>query len=109
MLSAFSRSDLVGGSTALEPMRRIGQAVGHPQLWVKRDDCMPLAFGGNKVRSLEFWLGEAQERGCDMLVVAGGLASNQCRLAAAAAAKVGLDALVLYAGTSRPRCVAMRC
>lgn len=98
MLSAFSRIDLVGGSTALEPMRRIGQAVGHPQLWVKRDDCMPLAFGGNKVRSLEFWLGEAQERGCDMLVVAGGLASNQCRLAAAAAAKVGLDALVLYAG-----------
>lgn len=98
MLSAYPRIDLVGGPTPLEPLLRIGRAVGHPQLWVKRDDCMPLAFGGNKVRSLEFWLGEARAQGCDMLVVAGGLASNQCRLTAAAAAKTGLEALVLYAG-----------
>jgi 1-aminocyclopropane-1-carboxylate deaminase/D-cysteine desulfhydrase-like pyridoxal-dependent ACC family enzyme len=98
MLSAFPRIDLVGGPTALEPMRRVGRMVGHPQLWVKRDDCMPLAFGGNKVRSLEFWLGEAREQGCDLIVVAGGLASNQCRLTAAAAAKTGFDVLVLYAG-----------
>ncbi|MGO4735122.1 1-aminocyclopropane-1-carboxylate deaminase/D-cysteine desulfhydrase [Bosea sp. 2KB_26] len=98
MLSAFPRIDLVGGPTALEPMRRIGPVTGHPQLWIKRDDCMPLAFGGNKVRSLEFWIGEALARKSDMLVVAGGLPSNQCRLAAAAAAKIGLDMLVLYAG-----------
>jgi 1-aminocyclopropane-1-carboxylate deaminase/D-cysteine desulfhydrase-like pyridoxal-dependent ACC family enzyme len=60
---------------------------------------MPLAFGGNKVRSLEFWLGEALGRDCDMLVIAGAPASNQCRLTAAAAAKMGLECLVLYAGT----------
>lgn len=98
MLRGFPRIDLVGGPTALEPMRRVGRATGHPQLWVKRDDCMPLAFGGNKVRSLEFWIGEALAQGSDMLVVAGGLASNQVRLTAAAAAKVGLEALVLFAG-----------
>lgn len=98
MLSAFPRIDLGGGPTALEPMLRVGEVLGHPQLWVKRDDCMPLAFGGNKVRSLEFWLGEARARGCDLLVVAGGLASNQCRLTAAAAARTGFEALVLYAG-----------
>lgn len=103
MLSAFPRIDLVGGPTPLEPMKRVSHAVGHPQLWVKRDDCMPLAFGGNKVRSLEFWIGEALAQGSDMIVVAGGLASNQCRLTAAAAAKTGLDAMVLYAGdTSAP-------
>lgn len=98
MLSAFPRIDLVGGPTALEPMRRISGLTGHSQLWVKRDDCMPLAFGGNKVRSLEFWIGEALTRKSDVLVVAGALPSNQCRLAAAAAAKIGLDMLVLYAG-----------
>jgi 1-aminocyclopropane-1-carboxylate deaminase/D-cysteine desulfhydrase-like pyridoxal-dependent ACC family enzyme len=72
--------------------------AGHPQLWVKRDDCMPLALGGNKVRNLESWLGQAQEQGCDILVIAGAPASNQVRLTAAAAAKLGLECLVLYAG-----------
>lgn len=94
----FPRIDLVGGPTPLEPMRRIGALTGHPLLFVKRDDCMPLAFGGNKVRSLEYWLGEALARDSDMLVIAGGLASNQCRLTAAAAAKIGLEVQVLYAG-----------
>ena len=98
MLDGLPRIDLVGAPTPLEPMSRIGTYAGHPQLFVKRDDCMPLAFGGNKVRSLEFWLGEALARQSDVLVIAGGLASNQCRLAAAAAAKIGLDIVVLYAG-----------
>lgn len=77
---------------------RAGRHAGHPQLWVKRDDCMPLAFGGNKVRCLEFWLGQALEQDCDVLVIAGAAASNQIRLTAAAAAKLGLECLVLYAG-----------
>jgi 1-aminocyclopropane-1-carboxylate deaminase/D-cysteine desulfhydrase-like pyridoxal-dependent ACC family enzyme len=98
MLSAFPRIDLIGAPTPLEHMRRIGSLTGHPLLFVKRDDCMPLAFGGNKVRSLEYWLGEALAQDSDILVIAGGLASNQCRLAAAAAAKIGLEILVLYAG-----------
>jgi 1-aminocyclopropane-1-carboxylate deaminase/D-cysteine desulfhydrase-like pyridoxal-dependent ACC family enzyme len=98
VFDALPRVDLVGAPTPLEPMRRIGAYAGHPQLFVKRDDCMPLAFGGNKVRSLEFWLGEALARESDVLVIAGGLASNQCRLTAAAAAKIGLDVVVLYAG-----------
>jgi 1-aminocyclopropane-1-carboxylate deaminase/D-cysteine desulfhydrase-like pyridoxal-dependent ACC family enzyme len=79
-------------------MARAGAHAGHPQLWVKRDDCMSLAFGGNKVRNLEFWLGQALERDCDLLVIAGAAASNQVRLTAAAAARLGLECLVLYAG-----------
>jgi 1-aminocyclopropane-1-carboxylate deaminase/D-cysteine desulfhydrase-like pyridoxal-dependent ACC family enzyme len=99
MLDAFPRIDLLQQPTPLEHMARIGTHTGHQQLWVKRDDCMPLTFGGNKVRCLEFWLGEAMERDCNILVVAGAPASNQCRLTAAAAAKLGLECLVLYAGT----------
>lgn len=92
------RMDLLHRATPLEQMQRAGDRLGHPALWVKRDDCMALGLGGNKLRSLEYWLGAAQAADCDIVVVAGGLASNQCRLTAAAAAKLGLDALVLYAG-----------
>lgn len=103
-MSKFPRCSLLAGPTPLEHMARVGNHTGHPQLWVKRDDCMPLAFGGNKVRCLEFWLGQALERNCDILVIAGAVASNQVRLTAAAAAKLGLECLVLYAGpTPLPR------
>lgn len=98
MLNAFPRVPLLPGPTPLEPMARAGAHAGHPQLWVKRDDCMPLAFGGNKLRNLEFWLGQALERNSDLLVIAGAAASNQVRLTAAAAARLGLECLVLYAG-----------
>ncbi|CAM5218895.1 D-cysteine desulfhydrase [Bosea thiooxidans] len=79
-------------------MARAGAAVGHDGLWIKRDDVMSLGLGGNKVRSLEYWLGEAATTGGDMLVVAGAPASNQCRLVAAAGARMGIETLVLYAG-----------
>lgn len=92
------RVDLVGGPTPFEHMARVGAALGHKGLWVKRDDCMPLAFGGNKVRSLEYWVGAALAEGADMLVVAGALPSNQCRLTAAAGAKLGIEVTFLYAG-----------
>ncbi|WP_134498965.1 1-aminocyclopropane-1-carboxylate deaminase/D-cysteine desulfhydrase [Microvirga pakistanensis] len=98
MLDAFPRVSLLPASTPLEPMARAGAHAGHPQLWVKRDDCMSLGLGGNKVRNLEFWVGQALERNSDLLVIAGAAASNQIRLTAAAAAKLGLECLVLYAG-----------
>ncbi len=98
MLDALPRVALLTGPTPLERMARAGAAVGHDQLWVKRDDVMSLGLGGNKLRSLEYWLGEALATGCDMLVVAGAPASNQCRLVAAAGARTGLETHVLYAG-----------
>jgi len=98
MLSALPRVSLLSRPTPFEPMTRIGAHAGHAQLWVKRDDCMPLAFGGNKVRNLEFWLGQALEQNSDLLVIAGGTASNQVRLTAAAAVRMGMECLVLYAG-----------
>ena len=90
-------------------MVRAGLHAGHPQLWVKRDDCMPLALGGNKVRNLEFWLGQALEQNCDLLVIAGAAASNQVRLTAAAAAKLGLECLVLYTGPDPHPPIATAC
>jgi 1-aminocyclopropane-1-carboxylate deaminase/D-cysteine desulfhydrase-like pyridoxal-dependent ACC family enzyme len=90
------RIRLLEHPTPLQRMARIGAELGHPFLFVKRDDVMALGLGGNKVRSLEFWIGEALDQDCDTLVVAGAPASNQCRLTAAAAAKLGLRCMIVH-------------
>jgi len=76
--------------TPLEPMLRINEMHKGPELWVKRDDCTGLAFGGNKTRKLEFLIADAQVKGATTLLTAGGVQSNHARQTAAAAAKVGL-------------------
>jgi D-cysteine desulfhydrase len=103
-LATFPRVTLLDGPTPLEQLQRIGAEIGHQALFVKRDDVMALGLGGNKLRSLEFWIGEAQEQGCDTLVVAGQPVSNCCRLTAAAAAKMGLACVVLH-NADRPAAI----
>ncbi len=104
-LAAYPRVSLVEGPTPLERLQRIGAEIGHEALFVKRDDVMALGLGGNKLRSLEFWIGAALEQGCDTLVVAGQPVSNCCRLTAAAAAKLGLACVILH-NADRPAEVA---
>jgi L-cysteate sulfo-lyase len=60
------------------------------RLYVKRDDLMGLGGGGNKLRKLEFLLGDAISQGSDTFITVGGLQSNHCRLSAAAAAHIGM-------------------
>ena len=82
--------------TPLQQLKRIESLTGHQSLWIKRDDNAPLGQGGNKVRSLEFWMGEAVAQSSDIILVAGKAVSNSCRLAAAAAAKLGIECLILH-------------
>ena len=95
-LAAVPRITLLDSPTPLERLHRIGAEIGHEALFVKRDDVMALGLGGNKLRSLEFWIGEALAQGCDTLLAAGQPVSNQCRLTAAAAAKMGLACVILH-------------
>lgn len=98
LFSGIPRIRLLREATPLCHMARAGEHLGHDGLYVKRDDLMPLALGGNKVRSLEFWLGDAMSRGADVILVAGMLRSNMCRLTAAAASVLNLRCVVLYNG-----------
>ncbi|HAI20664.1 MAG TPA: hypothetical protein DCM14_01975, partial [Clostridiales bacterium UBA8153] len=82
--------------TPLEAMPAYGVLAGHHRLYIKRDDLTGLAMGGNKVRHLEFELGEALRQDADVVLVAGGLQSNYCRAAAAASAKLGLECVILH-------------
>jgi D-cysteine desulfhydrase family pyridoxal phosphate-dependent enzyme len=84
--------------TPVEPMPRLSTALGGPQLWIKRDDQTGLAFGGNKTRKLEFLLAEAQSHGAHTLVTTGAVQSNHCRQTAAAAARHGLDCILVLGG-----------
>ena len=84
--------------TPLQPMDRLTRHLGGPRLWIKRDDLTGFALGGNKVRKLEFFLGEARVQGCDVLLTGGGQQSNHARVTAAAAARLGLDCVLVLSG-----------
>ena len=90
-LGEFPRLRLCRLPTPLEAMPNLGRALGGARAYVKRDDCTDLAFGGNKVRQLEFYLGEARLQDADTILITGAVQSNFVRLAAAAASKSGMD------------------
>ena len=87
--------------TPLEHLPRFSEALGGPQVWIKRDDCTGLAFGGNKTRHNEFLIADALGKGARMIVWGAGVQSNNCRQTAAACAKAGLDCHPIL-GRGRP-------
>ena len=92
-LSEIPRAELARVPTPLEPLPRLGAELGL-RLFVKRDDETGLAMGGNKVRQLEYYFGAARAEGADTILITGAVQSNFMRLAAAAAAKLGMAAHV---------------
>jgi 1-aminocyclopropane-1-carboxylate deaminase/D-cysteine desulfhydrase-like pyridoxal-dependent ACC family enzyme len=76
---------------------------GVPRLLVKRDDSIPFAFGGNKVRKLEFAMAHAMAGGADTIVTLGGVQSNHARATAAASAKLGLKCVLIINGSPQER------
>ena len=84
--------------TPVEPLPRLSAVLNGPRLFVKRDDLTGLAMGGNKTRKLEYLLAEAQAHGAKTLITAGAAQSNHCRQTAAAAARFGMDCILVLAG-----------
>lgn len=93
-LNAYPRLELVGAPTPLNYLPRLSDYIGR-DIYVKRDDLTPLAFGGNKLRKLEFLAAQAIKEGADTLVTAGAIQSNHVRQTAAVAAKLGLHCVAL--------------
>ena len=99
--AALPRVALAHLPTPLEELPRLTERLGGPRIFIKRDDCTGLAFGGNKTRHNEFLLGQALADGADLVVWGAGVQSNNCRQTAAACARLGLDIhLVLARGES---------
>jgi L-cysteate sulfo-lyase len=90
-LARMPRVALVDAATPIQPLKRIeevmGPALNGVKLYVKRDDLMGLGGGGNKLRKLEYLMGDAAARGCDTIIATGGIQSNFTRVVAAACAR----------------------
>jgi D-cysteine desulfhydrase family pyridoxal phosphate-dependent enzyme len=84
--------------TRVEELPRLTEHLNGPRILVKRDDQTGLGFGGNKTRKLEFLVAEALEQGARTLITGGALQSNHCRQTAAAAARFGLDCILVLNG-----------
>ncbi len=89
-LARFPRRRYTAGATPLERMDRLSHHLGGPRIYLKRDDLLGLAGGGNKTRKLEFLVADALAQGADTLITTGAVQSNHCRLTLAAAVKEGL-------------------
>lgn len=90
-LSQFPRRRYTHGDTPIELLPRLSEHLGGPDIYVKRDDLLGLASGGNKTRKLEFLIADALAQGADTIITTGAVQSNHCRLTLAAAVKEGLS------------------
>jgi 1-aminocyclopropane-1-carboxylate deaminase len=92
MLEKFERYPLTFGPTPIEAMPRLSKHLGgEVEIYAKREDCNSgLAFGGNKLRKLEYIIPDALASKADTLVTIGGVQSNHTRQVAAVAAKLGM-------------------
>lgn len=95
-LEEVHRVRLMPAVTPLHRLERLEQEWKHKGVYIKRDDMTGVGLGGNKIRSLEYLLGEALAEGCDKVLVAGPGQSNLCMLTAAACARLGLDCEVVH-------------
>jgi 1-aminocyclopropane-1-carboxylate deaminase/D-cysteine desulfhydrase-like pyridoxal-dependent ACC family enzyme len=106
LIPSHPRLRLATLPTPLERARGLEEALRHdapavPRIYLKRDDLLSLGMGGNKIRNLEFSIAQALDQGATDVVTAGRQQSNHCRLAAAACARAGLRAHLVFTG-ARP-------
>jgi L-cysteate sulfo-lyase len=98
-LARFPRVRLFPVPTPLERLDNfaaaVGGSTGGPQIWIKRDDCTVVATGGNKVRKLEWLIGEARAQGATHIVTQGAVQSNHVRQTAAVARRFGMTCTAL--------------
>ena len=96
-LARMPRVALIDAPTPIQPLKHIeemmGPALNGVRLYVKRDDLLGLGGGGNKLRKLEYLMGDAAANGCDTIIASGGIQSNFTRVTAAACArqKIGCE------------------
>ena len=97
-LEKTERVPLMPAPTPLHRLHRLEEQWGCRDIYIKRDDMTGIGPGGNKIRSLEYILGEAVKEGSRVILAAGPAQSNLCTLTAAACAKLGLDCELVHNG-----------
>lgn len=98
VIEGLPRIRLANLPTPLEEMPRLSKVLGGPKIWIKRDDLTGLAFGGNKVRKLEFEMADAVKQGADVIVAGGVIQSNHALATTVAARRLGMKIVLLLRG-----------
>jgi len=99
LINHLPRTPLAFLPTPIQELKRLRQTLGNsPRILIKRDDQTGLATGGNKTRKLEFLIADALEKGADTIITTGAAQSNHSRQTAAAAARAGLDCILVLSG-----------
>lgn len=94
-----ARLDTLEGPTPIQELVQLSRHLGGPRIYIKRDDGIGAAMGGNKTRKLEFLVADALAKGCDRLITLGGPQSNHCRQTAVFAARHSLRCTLVLAGS----------
>ncbi len=103
-LATLPRLRLAHLPTPLEDAQILSATLRGPRIFIKRDDCTGLAFGGNKTRKLEYLIADAQQRGASVVITCGSTGSNHCRQTAAATRVAGMKCvLVLNTHEEQPK------
>lgn len=89
--------------TPLERIRRLSGVSDDFKIFIKRDDLTGFGLSGNKVRKLEFLVGEALKKRCDTLITCGGVQSNHARAVAVVAAQLGLKSFLVLFEEEKPK------
>lgn len=97
-LGKIKRLRLGDYPTPLEELANLSRLLGGVRLFMKREDLVGIALGGNKVRKLEYALAEAQAQGATAIVTSGAVQSNHVRLTIACANRLGLKTFVVLRG-----------
>lgn len=89
-LSKYPKLKLLNRATEVQYLAKISELFG-VNLYIKRDDLNGVGFGGNKVRKLEYLLGEAKKQGVTHVLTLGAIQSNHARLTAVTATMKGFE------------------
>ncbi|GJM26082.1 MAG: 1-aminocyclopropane-1-carboxylate deaminase [Phycisphaerae bacterium] len=96
--SVWSRAERVVLARIPTPIESCQYQWGAHQLFIKRDDLTDCPMSGNKIRKLEYLVGDALAQNCDTLVTCGGIQSNHARATAIVARRLNLDCVLVLSG-----------
>lgn len=96
ILRGFPKIELVDYFTPIQRLRNYEKKFGKENLFLKRDDLNGVGAGGNKIRNLEYLLGDAIFKGADIIIASGQKESNLCSLTANVCSKIGIDYVLVH-------------
>jgi len=91
--------------TPIKHLKHLGKEIGADYLYLKDDGLSSLIYGGNKIRKLEFLLGDALRKGAKEVLTFGFAGSNHALATAVNAQKLGLKSISILLAQPNARYV----